>query len=351
MPVGALDAIASEAEVAAAIAQHVVDEGHGGGAHPDLPTHDALGLATDAELAAHAAGPHGGAHPDLATHDALGLATDAEAAAHAALVDGHHTRDHATRHEPAGADAMAVDAAAGTGSLRTLGSGATQSAAGNHGHDHGGLAGLSDDDHTIYALDSQVGAANGIASLDAGTKLPIAQLPQHATRHEPAGADAMAVDAAAGTGSLRTIGTGALQAAAGNHGPHGGSLSYQEADRATDLALSTTFADAVSLSLAAGTWLILGQTSAESTSTTQGIVSVRLRNTTDGVTYSHAEAEVDSALPDRQSLFVHAVVVLAATKTVALQGRQSAGTSHLIGPANEGGTETKVTRMTAVKVA
>lgn len=38
----------------------------------------------------------------------------------------------------------------------------------------------------------------------------------HKTSHEPGGSDAMAVDAAAATGSLRTLGTGAQQAAAGN---------------------------------------------------------------------------------------------------------------------------------------
>ena len=43
----------------------------------------------------------------------------------------------------------------------------------------------------------------------------------HATEHDAAGADVMAIDAAAATGSLRTLGTGALQAAAGNH-THGG---------------------------------------------------------------------------------------------------------------------------------
>ena len=43
-----------------------------------------------------------------------------------------HAEDHASRHEPGGADAMAVDAVAGTGSLRTLGSGSTQAAVGNH---------------------------------------------------------------------------------------------------------------------------------------------------------------------------------------------------------------------------
>ena len=45
----------------------------------------------------------------------------------------------------------------------------------------------------------------------------------HAADHQPGGADAMAVDAAAGTGSLRTLGTGAQQAAAGNHTHPGGS--------------------------------------------------------------------------------------------------------------------------------
>lgn len=49
--------------------------------HPDLAAHDALGLATQAELDAHAATPHGSTHPDLASHDALGLATDAEVTA------------------------------------------------------------------------------------------------------------------------------------------------------------------------------------------------------------------------------------------------------------------------------
>lgn len=41
---------------------------------------------------------------------------------------------HATSHQPGGSDAMAVDAAAATGSLRTLGTGATQAAVGSHVH-------------------------------------------------------------------------------------------------------------------------------------------------------------------------------------------------------------------------
>jgi hypothetical protein len=45
-----------------------------------------------------------------------------------------HAQTHASTHQPSGADTMAVDAAAGTGSLRTLGTGATQGAVGSHTH-------------------------------------------------------------------------------------------------------------------------------------------------------------------------------------------------------------------------
>ncbi len=51
----------------------------------------------------------------------------------------------------------------------------------------------------------------GVLSIAIGTDLPA-----HATQHQPGGADAMAVDAAAATGSLRTLGSGAAQACAGN---------------------------------------------------------------------------------------------------------------------------------------
>jgi hypothetical protein len=53
-----------------------------GGEHPGLEGHDALGLATQEELDAHAATAHGGSHPNLGEHDALGLTTQAEFDAH-----------------------------------------------------------------------------------------------------------------------------------------------------------------------------------------------------------------------------------------------------------------------------
>lgn len=155
-----------------------------------------------------------------------------------------------------------VDGAAGTASLRTLGTGAQQAAAGNdarlsdtrtptaHASTHA-AAGVD----PVTVAESQVtgltaalaakeatankGAASGYASLDGSTKVPIAQLPTgsssttvaigndarlsdsrtptaHAASHNAGGGDALAIDAAAATGSLRTLGTSSTSAAAGN---------------------------------------------------------------------------------------------------------------------------------------
>lgn len=71
-----------------------------------------------------------------------------------------------------------------------------------------------------------VGATGSLRTLGTGaqqacagndSRLSDARTPiSHASTHEPGGGDAMAVDAVAATGSLRTLGTGAQQACAGN---------------------------------------------------------------------------------------------------------------------------------------
>ena len=59
------------------------------------------------------------------------------------------------------------------------------------------------------------GATQAAAGND--SRLTNARTPTaHASSHQPGGGDAMAVDAAAATGSLRTLGTGSTQAVAGN---------------------------------------------------------------------------------------------------------------------------------------
>lgn len=137
---------------------------------------------------------------------------------------------HAT-HEPGGSDPMAVDAATGTGSLRTLGSGAQQAAPGDDSrlsdnrfplghhstHEPGGTDAMAVDQTAGTASLRTLGTGATQAASGNDTRLYDARTPtSHHTTHESGGADAMSVDASAGTGSLRTIGTGALQAAAGN---------------------------------------------------------------------------------------------------------------------------------------
>jgi uncharacterized protein DUF5907/collagen triple helix repeat protein len=203
----------------------------------------AAAVITDAEV--NAANKDGlAAVPSLRT---LGTgAQQAVAGNDARLTNARAPTAHATTHQPGGADAMAVDAAAATGSLRTLGTGAAQAAAGNDarftdsrppsGTAGGDLSGSYPNPQIAAGVitDVDVNAANkdGIAAtasmrtLGTGAqqacagndaRLTNARAPTaHATTHQPGGSDAMAVDAAAATGSLRTLGTGAAQAAPGN---------------------------------------------------------------------------------------------------------------------------------------
>lgn len=72
------------------------------------------------------------------------------------------------------------------------------------------LGGVSHDADTLAGLNAKISDATLDDSGDPRT--PAA----HATDHEPGGGDAMAVDVVAGTGSLRTLGTGAQQACVGD---------------------------------------------------------------------------------------------------------------------------------------
>lgn len=95
----------------------------------------------------------GSAAHDLggSSHNADTLANLNSKVSDATLDDSGDPRDpnaHATDHEPGGGDAMAVDAAVATGSLRTLGTGAQQAAAGDHSnHAHSNLSGVGSSDH------------------------------------------------------------------------------------------------------------------------------------------------------------------------------------------------------------
>ena len=137
----------------------------------------------------------------------------------ARLSDSRTPTAHASTHQPGGTDAMAVDAAAGTGSLRTLGTGTQQACAGNDSR-------LSDArTPTAHAATHAPGSADAIPTgttnvtvcIGNDSRLSDSRTPTaHASSHNAGGADALAIDAAAGTGSLRTLGTAATAACAGN---------------------------------------------------------------------------------------------------------------------------------------
>jgi hypothetical protein len=118
-------------------------------------------------------------------------------------------------------DALPVDGAAGTGTLRTLGTGALQATAGNDSrlsnartptahastHKSGGSDVIRLDELAVPTADVSLnshkltGVTNPVSAQDAATKAYV---------------DALPVDGVAATGTLRTLGTGAQQAAAGN---------------------------------------------------------------------------------------------------------------------------------------
>src|SRR5436853_4501415 len=72
-------------------------------------------------------------------------------------VSGGAPAAHATTHQPGGTDAMAVDAIAGTGSLRTLGTASTAAAAGDHAH---ALTALTNIDQSAQVLKAPVRVAS-----------------------------------------------------------------------------------------------------------------------------------------------------------------------------------------------
>lgn len=95
-----------------------------------------------------------------------------------------------------------------------------------HGHAESDVTSLVSDLAAKLATAAHTKAAHDALALSHDSLADVSADDHHAqahhAAHEPSGADPMAVDAAAATGSLRTIGSGAAQAAAGNHA-HSGS--------------------------------------------------------------------------------------------------------------------------------
>lgn len=150
---------------------------------------------------------------------------------------------HHTSHEPGGGDAMAADAAAATASLRTLGTGAAQACAGSD-------ARLSD---TRTPTDGSVTNAK-VSATAAIAKSKLAALAIVDADVDAAAAIAesklaLASDAAAGTASRRTLGTGATQAAVGSHAHSGTYVPLSQVTAKGDVLAATANATIANLAV------------------------------------------------------------------------------------------------------
>lgn len=189
------------------------------GTSDEVPRADHRHAAPANPVTAHeAAGdPHTGYRLESADHSHASSGAQGGTVAHGALTGIAATDHHAA--PTAGPDAdVTVDAAGAAGTAGAF-------ARAGHGHK---VATQSTAPSTQAFGDAAAAGTSGQAPSRGDHKHAMPANPvtahesgfnhtAHASRHNAGGADAMAIDAAAATGSLRTLGTGAAQAAAGDH--------------------------------------------------------------------------------------------------------------------------------------
>jgi hypothetical protein len=144
--------------------------------HPDLASHDLLGLATQAELDTHAATPHGGGvHPDEATHVSLGLIPNTDSRltdARTPLAHSHATAAHA--HPESDVTSLASDLAAKAAAVHTHAEGDVTALVSD-------LAGKSATGHThSYAAPSHSHVESDTTNLTADLAAKAASVHTHA---------------------------------------------------------------------------------------------------------------------------------------------------------------------------
>lgn len=255
--------------------------------------------------------------------DITGLVVDLAAKVDAAVFNNHHAR-----HENGGADQISVAGLNGvlanpqppiigaTGTTAVAGNDArltdartptahhlTHQSGGTDAINVGGLSGVLNDPQPpiIGATGTTAVAGNDARLTDART--PTA----HHAAHEPGGTDAMAVDAAVATGSLRTLGIGAQQAAAGN--------DSRLSDARTPTAHASTHAaagsDPLTLSESQITNLTTDLAAKEATAN---------KNAANGYAGLDASSRVNAAQSRSPGLATSANVALAASTTVNITG-------------------------------
>ncbi len=177
-----------------------------------------------AHAASHASG--GSDAVTIAESQVAGLATDLAgklSATDPSVTNARTPTPHAASHASGGSDAVTIAESQVTGLVPDLAGklSATDPSVTNartptaHAASHasGGSDAVTLAESQITGLVTDLAAKlNATDPSVTNARTPTA----HAATHQPGGSDPMAVDAVAGTGSLRTLGTGAQQACAGN---------------------------------------------------------------------------------------------------------------------------------------
>jgi hypothetical protein len=145
----------------------------------------------------------------------------------------------------------------------------------------------------------------------------------------------------------------ALEATVAGMGGGGGALTSATASLAADVQIpgSNTFVDGPSVTLAAGTWLVVGTATFQRNATTAVHWIARLSTGT--VHYASGQSYQASFSGHTVTIGLSAIVVLAAQTAVKLQGAISAGsaTSLMKAATPAAGSGNNATRINAVKIA
>ena len=237
--------------------------GASGGAHPDLGTHDAMGLATDAELTTHAnaADPH------------AGYALDADLTNHEAAADPHagyrlESADHTHATSGLQGGQVAYSSLTGTPAAERAAASTTPATIGTAAVGTGTTDARADHVHATGAGTPSTQAFGDAAATGSG---PAAAMTDHKHAFPALGTTPSTqafADAAAGGSAttpskndhkhaMPTLGYGL----SGNSTPVVGLSQTSAFATATTSISAATYADitGASISLAAGTWLIVAQ--------------------------------------------------------------------------------------------
>jgi hypothetical protein len=134
----------------------------------------------------------------------------------------------------------------------------------------------------------------------------------------------------------------------------GGSITGVEASAGADVTMASTntWYTGATVNLVAGTWLITAHITLNRTTTTAQQYQVRIQNTTDALSYASSQQYQASAANAVVSMSLTAIITIAGTKDVAIQGCSSVSTNNLIKAATvANGSGNNATKITAIKLS